>query len=238
MACAPAGRAGAGSGVQLVALHRSRHAGVLPAGRRRPPDPRVADHANGSALHRRPQRVKRVLHLGKFYPPVTGGMERVLQTLCLVSAGLVESQVLVTHTGREDLHEEVAIGGTDGLPAAIVDVTRVGTLARHGSVNVAPGFVAALRRSRADLIVLHEPNPWALLSYAIARPPAPLAIWYHSDVVRPALQYALFYAPLARLAYNRAERIVVSSPALAEQARTLAPVPRSRVCDSVRDQPE
>ncbi len=172
--------------------------------------------------------MKRVLHLGKFYPPVTGGMERVLQTLCLVSAGLVESQVLVTHTGREDLHEEVTIGETDGLPPATVDVTRVGTLARYGSVNVAPGFVAALRRSRADLIVLHEPNPWALLSYAIARPSAPLAIWYHSDVVRPALQYALFYAPLARFAYNRAERIVVSSPALAEQARALAPY-RDRV---------
>ena len=166
--------------------------------------------------------MKRVLHLGKFYPPVTGGMERVLQTLCLVSAGLVESQVLVMHTGREDLHEEVTIGETDGLPPATVDITRVGTLVRYGSVNVAPGFVAALRRSRADLIVLHEPNPWALLSYAIARPSAPLAIWYHSDVVRPALQYALFYAPLARFAYNRAERVVVSSPALAEKARALA----------------
>ena len=72
--------------------------------------------------------------------------------------------------------------------------------------------MAELRRSRADLIVLHEPNPWALLSYALARPSAPLAIWYHSDVVRPALQYALFYAPLAKLRVQpgRAHRRVVA----------------------------
>ena len=47
--------------------------------------------------------------------------------------------------------------------------------------------------------------------------------------MRPALQYALFYAPLAKFAYGRAERIVVSSPALAEHATRLAPY-RDRVC--------
>ena len=72
------------------------------------------------------------------------------------------------------------------------------------------------------MIVLHEPNPWALLSYAIARPRAPLFVWYHSDVVRPALQYALFYAPFARFVYGRARRIVVSSPPLAQHAAPLA----------------
>jgi glycosyltransferase involved in cell wall biosynthesis len=95
-------------------------------------------------------------------------------------------------------------------------------------VHVAPGFASELRRARADLIILHEPNPWALLSYAITRPDAPLAVWYHSDVVRPALQYALFYAPMAKIAYGRAERIVVSSPPLGEHAQALQPY-RDRV---------
>jgi rhamnosyl/mannosyltransferase len=172
--------------------------------------------------------VKRVLHLGKFYPPVAGGMERVLETLCLVSSGLVESHVLVAHTELKTVEEEVPVGGTDGFPRAHVHVTRVGTVGAFGSVHVAPNFVAELRRARPDLIVLHEPNPWALLSYALARPSAPLAIWYHSDVVRPALQYALFYAPFAKFAYGRADRIVVSSPALADHASVLQPY-RNRV---------
>ncbi len=162
--------------------------------------------------------MKRVLHVGKFYPPVPGGMERVVETVCRASEGMVESRVLAMHTARETIDEI-----HDGVP-----VTRVGTVGSVGSVTISPGLPAALGRARADLIVLHEPNPWALLSYAVYRPGAPLAIWYHSDVVRPAAQYALFYAPVARPAYKRAERFIVSSQALAEQASALEPY-RDRV---------
>lgn len=154
----------------------------------------------------------RILHVGKFYPPHRGGMERVLETVCQVSRGMVESHVLVANTSGRTQEEDV-----DGIP-----VTRVGTIGAAGSVHIAPAFAMALRRARADLIVLHEPNPWALLSYAIARPRAPLVIWYHSDVVRPPLQYALFYAPIAHAAYSRARRFIVSSPPLAANAAALA----------------
>jgi rhamnosyl/mannosyltransferase len=139
-------------------------------------------------------------------------MERVLETVCRASHGLVDNHVLVANTARTTVRETV--GG--------VDVTRVGTIGAVGSVHLAPAFAWWLRRIPADLIVVHEPNPWALLSYVIARPAAPLFIWYHSDVVRPALQYALFYAPFARFVYRRARRIIVSSPALAEHATALA----------------
>ena len=162
--------------------------------------------------------LKRVLHVAKFYPPAAGGMERVVQTLCRASEGLVESRVLALSSTRETTDEWV-----EG-----VAVTRVGVAARAGSVPIAPSLSHHLRRAAADLIVLHEPNPWALLSYAIARPTAPLAIWYHSDVVRPPLQYALFYAPLARAVYSRAQRFVVSSPPLGEHAAALQPY-RDRV---------
>lgn len=173
----------------------------------------------GSPRGQAPRKeITRVLHVGKFYPPHHGGMERVLETICQVSGGLVDSRVLVANVSRDTVEEEVAG----------IRVTRVGTIGAAGSVHVAPAFARHLRRARADLIVLHEPNPWALLSYAIARPGPPLAIWYHSDVVRPALQYALFYAPMARIAYSRARRFVVSSPALAASAVALAPY-QSRV---------
>ena len=156
--------------------------------------------------------MKRVLHVGKFYPPHPGGMERVVETLCQASRGLVDNHVLVSNHSRATVQET-----RDG-----VQVTRVGTIGAAGSVHIAPAFAWWLRRIPADLIVLHEPNPWALLSYTIARPSAPLVIWYHSDVVRPALQYALFYAPLARFAYSRARQIVVSSPPLGQHAKALA----------------
>ena len=122
--------------------------------------------------------------------------------------------MLVANTGRATVREVV-----DGVP-----VTRVGTIGAAGSVPIAPALPLELRRARADLIVLHEPNPWALLSLALA-PPRGAARRSGSTAkwCGRALQYALFYHPLARTVYRRARRIVVSSPALGEQAAALAP---------------
>lgn len=153
----------------------------------------------------------RVLHIAKFYPPAHGGMERVVEMLCRASTGLVESHVLAMNSSASTIEEDV-----DG-----VHVVRVGTVGAAGSVHIAPAMAVWMRRMAADLIVFHEPNPWALLSWQLARPRVPLFLWYHSDVVRPALQYALFYAPLARPVYRAAKRIIVSSPALGEHADVL-----------------
>jgi glycosyltransferase involved in cell wall biosynthesis len=89
-------------------------------------------------------------------------------------------------------------------------------------VPIAPRFAAYLGRADADVMIVHEPNPWALLSMRVVTTRMPFAIWFHSDVVRPALQYRLFYAPLARPAYDRAQRFVVSSPALASASAALS----------------
>ena len=118
-------RPGARRRVQLVGL-RGAAGRALPSGRRPP-----AAGAGG-------RRVKQVLHVGKFYPPVPGGMERVVQMLCHASHGLVESRVLAVNTGPETVEDVV-----DGVP-----VTRVGVAARAGSVPVAPAFAARLRRTR------------------------------------------------------------------------------------------
>jgi rhamnosyl/mannosyltransferase len=157
--------------------------------------------------------VSTILHVGKFYPPVPGGMEGVVESLCHVNGDQLVNHALVFNAGRRTISERI-----DGI-----EVTRVGTLGTVGSVPIAPAFPAFLRQTRADAIVLHEPNPWALLSFTIARPQPPLAVWFHSEVVRPRLQYTVFYQPVARTAYRRARRIVVSSPALAEHAAALAP---------------
>ena len=155
----------------------------------------------------------KVVHVGKYYPPIPGGMERVVETLCRVSRGRLQSRVLAFDRGRTTREDVV-----DEVP-----VTRVGTLGQAGSVPIAPRFPSHLSKVDADLMIVHEPNPWALLSLLIAPPRIPLAIWFHSDVVRPELQYRLFYAPIARPAYDRARRFVVSSPALASLSPALSP---------------
>jgi rhamnosyl/mannosyltransferase len=150
----------------------------------------------------------RVLHVGKFYPPAPGGMERVVQLLCEGEQGTIESRVLVASTGRITVRENWRG----------VEVTRVGSLAAIGSVGVCPTFPFELRRAERDVTVIHEPNPLALVSDCVAAQRGPLVVWFHSEVLRPRWKYRLLYRPFLRRVLARAARIVVSSPRLAEHA--------------------
>ena len=144
----------------------------------------------------------RILHLGKYYTPDRGGIETVVETLCRGERPNVDTQALVLNKANQTTAETI-----NDVP-----VRRVGSVATVGSVSVAPSLPLWLSRADADVIVLHEPNPMALLAYAIARPEASLIVWIHSEVIRPKLQYKLFYEPLLEFALRRAERIVVASP--------------------------
>src|SRR5262245_49556543 len=97
--------------------------------------------------------VLRILHLGKYYTPDRGGIETVVETLCRGERPTVDTQALVLNkvnrTTEETLNE--------------VPVRRVASLAHVGSVSVAPTLSFWLSRADADVIVLHEPNPMALL---------------------------------------------------------------------------
>ena len=156
----------------------------------------------------------RVTHLGKFYPPVPGGMERVLQSLAEGErARGVDTRALVVATGRQTVVETV-----NGVP-----VTRAASIVRVGSVWFAPALVSLLARLETDILVLHEPNPMALFAYCLTRPRHRLIIWYHSEVLRPRWRYRLIYEPFLNIPLRRAQRIVVSSPALLEHAAALRP---------------
>ena len=153
----------------------------------------------------------KVLQLGKFYPPDKGGMETILALICQRTAQHVRNRVLVAHTKPWTVEEH----------HGSIEVVRVATLVRVGAVAVCPGMPFALAREDADVIVLHEPNPMALVAYFLARPAGRLIVWYHSDVIRPNWRYRLFYRPFLRFALSRAARIVVSSPTLGESAPEL-----------------
>ena len=155
----------------------------------------------------------RVLHVGKYYPPAPGGMERVVQLLCEHERPTTDSRVLACNTTARTVAEE-----WNGVP-----VTRVARLLAIGSVGVCPTFPFAWRRLEADVAVLHEPNPLALVADFVSWQRGPLVVWYHSEVVRPAWKYRVMYEPFLRRVLDRAARVVVSSPALAEHAAALQP---------------
>ena len=88
-------------------------------------------------------------------------MERVLQSLAEGErARGVDTRALVVGTGRQTVQESV-----NGVP-----VTRAASMLRVGSVWFAPALMPLLARVETDILVLHEPNPMALLAYCLTRP--------------------------------------------------------------------
>jgi len=153
-----------------------------------------------------------ILHVGKYYPPVPGGMERVLQLLCEGERRHVDSRVLVANTEPTTAREL-----RNGVP-----VVRAGSLAMIGSVGLSPALPLELRRTRADLTVVHEPNPIALVADFVTAQRRPVIVYFHSEVVRAEWKYRLLYRPFLRRVLERAARVIVASPSMAAHAQQLA----------------
>ena len=145
----------------------------------------------------------RILHVGKFYPPVRGGMETVLAALCEGTAHRWQVRAVVANGGPRTVRERL-----NG-----VEVVRVGTLARALSVSLSPGLARELWRERFDCVVLHEPNPPAGTVLALHTPAPRLVVWHHSEIVRPAWANAT-YGRVQRALYRRAARVIVAAPPL------------------------
>jgi len=141
-----------------------------------------------------------VLQLGKFYPPQHGGMESHVQTLCERLRQEVDVEVVVSNTDATTVREIC-----DGIPVA-----RIARLAQINSTSVNPAMVAEIRRSDADLIHLHWPNPMAALAYLMSGHKAKLVVTYHSDVVKQRILRQVF-GPALRAVLKRANAIIVSS---------------------------
>jgi glycosyltransferase involved in cell wall biosynthesis len=166
----------------------------------------------------------RILQLGKFYPPVRGGMETVLRHMCegLLDRGH-EVLALVAASGRRGGREEIVSRRT-GRGGVLV---RCGTVAVVASQPLCPGLPRSLWRGlrdfAPDVVQLHLPHPVACalaLALLKLRPGARLAVWYHADITRQRLVGRLLW-PLLRSCLQRADGVAVSSQALADGSPVL-----------------
>ncbi|MEP7273463.1 MAG: glycosyltransferase [Acidobacteriota bacterium] len=72
-------------------------------------------------------------------------------------------------------------------------------------------MIAEIRRSDADIVHVHLPNPMATMAYLASRHRGKLVITYHSDVVRQKVMARAFRPILYRL-LSRASAIIATSP--------------------------
>lgn len=156
-------------------------------------------------------RKLRVLHVGKFYPPHMGGIETHLQALCGELRKTADVGVLVASDDRRT-KDDICDG---------VQVSRIATVCSLASAPLCPGMVLRIKRSEADIVHLHWPNPAAVLAYLASGHSGQLVISYHSDIVRQKILGTLF-EPLLHAVLKRATAILVASPNYLETSPILA----------------
>lgn len=172
----------------------------------------------------RDRAVADFLHLGKYYPPEPGGMEQVLQSLVLATAGRLSHDCLVAC--RE--------GGTR---VESVDGATLYRIQARGSVLLAPYLPELFpilhrlrRRPRRAVLLAHLPNPFAVLALALSlllRPKRePIVVWLHAEpefAVRWKRAIYLLYRRIESVVLRRVDRFVVATPNHLSAFRTLAP---------------
>lgn len=81
-------------------------------------------------------RRRRVLHVGKYYPPHPGGMETRLRSLCVSLMPWFDCEVVVANAARETRAEAI-----DGIP-----VQRLGTWLMLAGTPICPAMPSAIAR--------------------------------------------------------------------------------------------
>ena len=170
-----------------------------------------------------------VLHVGKFYPPVPGGMERYLQALLEALGALGVRTAALVHRQPPAWSSEDEPAG----PAAprVVRAACWGTLLFAPLSPTFPWLLSRLLREEdPDLLHLHLPNAsalWALLLPAARR--RPWVIHWHADIPEQSehrwlrLAYRL-YRPLERAMLRRAAAVIATSPPYAASSPRLREV--------------
>ena len=166
-------------------------------------------------------RPLRILHVGKYYPPVPGGMERFLGDLVTAQRAAGDDVTVLVHAEpRSD-----RIGDPPWL-------LRCPVWLRLIFAPISPQFYfwlrRVVRRFRPDVIHIHMPNPsafWALLLPSAWR--IPWVIHWQSDVVVSSRKLALrlaypWYRIFERAMLERADAIIATSRQYLEASPALA----------------
>ena len=182
-------------------------------------------------------RPTRVLHIGKFFAPHSGGMETYLQDLITVQNRLGLKAIALVHNAQISLTDKVErVQAPDGTKFKIIRAARWFNV---GFVPISPLFFISVWRAikifQPDVLHIHHPNSsaaWLLLNPYAQR--VPWVAHWHADVITTKtgllvqIAYQLYRIFENRL-LRRANRIVATSPPYLENSKVLEEF-RSKCC--------
>lgn len=155
----------------------------------------------------------KIVHFGKYYSPITGGIESVTSSLAKGVAA-VGQQVSVV------CFDKVSQGTTEMLDS--VRVVRAPIWKTVASQPLGWRYLVLCYKEakNADIVHLHAPNMLAALCALLLPRKVRLLVHWHSDVVNKGFLGALLM-PLERALLKRADCIVATSQRYAEASSSL-----------------
>lgn len=142
----------------------------------------------------------RILHIGKFYIPSSGGIETHVHDLAIRQAQFANVSVIVSnHSPRTEQSEMEGVH--------VIRLAYFGTIA---SMPVSPSLLSALQRAPADIVHIHLPNPASAAAFLASGHRGRLILTHHADTMgRKFLRR--FSDPFVCRLMQRADRIIVTS---------------------------
>jgi rhamnosyl/mannosyltransferase len=160
----------------------------------------------------------RIVQTNKAYFPKVGGIETTITNLSegLVNEFDVNVEVLTCSNQRSYKSVTKKING--------VVINYLPTFGFFASLPISPVYFNSLTKLRGDILHVHEPFPWADLSYIfsskIRKNFSHLVVSWHSDIVRQ--KWALsFYSPYIHKFLKMADKILVSNANLIKYSEYL-----------------
>lgn len=146
----------------------------------------------------------KILQLGKFYPPDTGGMETALYNITeeLNQRG-IQCDVLCANKEKE--YRNDLLNG--------YKVIRTSSYGIVASTSISPQMIRELKKiiTNYDILHIHHPNPTANLALFMANPKKQkVVIHWHSDIIKQELELR-FYKPLLIWMLKKADVIIGTS---------------------------
>lgn len=157
----------------------------------------------------------RILHIGKFYSPIEGGIESITRFVVESLKNGNTQRIISFNSNNITVEDDV-----DGIP-----VIRASSKGIFASQPLSLKYYSEIKRNirifHPDAIHFHYPNPLgALYLLRSIRKENKLVVHWHSDVVAQKFLHK-FISPLEHKLLKRADIIIATSPLYAEASELL-----------------
>lgn len=140
----------------------------------------------------------KILHIGKYYFPFKGGIEKVVQDICENLKDEFEFTVLVSNTGRN-----TKIDNIKGIK-----VIRIPTWFKISNMPFSTGFSNWIKNLEFDLIHVHMPTPLAELSCLFSNTDKKIIASFHYEMYKKG---SSFYIPFQKNFLKKTFKIIVAT---------------------------